>query len=110
MLPNLLRAHVRRVGSHNISREIRISKQIEIALPREREQREPLLLRFLVRKQCLVSRLMKQREISVFHRVRGLLPQACFALRANTRFFRMLPVLTLNLIPEFYKDDDYNRD
>ncbi|KAL0099766.1 hypothetical protein PUN28_019880 [Cardiocondyla obscurior] len=48
--------------SHNASCEIRISKQIEIAFAekarekrRKKEQREPLLLRFLVRKQCLVN-------------------------------------------------------
>jgi len=83
-------------------------------MSREREQREPLLLRFLVRKQYLVSRLMKQQEISVFHRIRGLLPRTRFALLLPSleSFFHMLPVLTLNLIPEFFQDmyDGYKID
>lgn len=93
-------------GSHNTSREIGISKQIEIAflVEREREQREPLLLHFLVRKQCLVSRLMKQREISVFHRIRGLLPRTCFALRANPReFLSYASCINFRLNPRIFR-------
>lgn len=77
------------VGSHTThrARYVLVSRLKSHCRERERkrEHHEPLLLRFLVRKQCLVSRLMKQREISVFHRIRGLLPRTCFALHANPR-------------------------
>lgn len=76
-------------------------------------QREPLFLRFLVRKQCLVWRLVQQRDIGLPSYLRLVTANTFRSSRVSISglsFIRSLSTRTRDFIPEIFQTENYRQD